>query len=314
MIAAAPAVVSSGALTVLSTVSVLQCCLSALIAVLFSLHTYTHVSLVLNHNLLLASSACVGALIAPVLPAAMHVCVRMARDRVAEGSVIGLCVVSFRLAQFILTAFSFAPEFPANSDVVCWLPVALSAFAATRFIKALKSSRRIHAQDISHDKGALVTSRMNCSATAAFKGKDIDTIVRSERVLKKWAFGYLCLTFEKWKVLLLLPPRLLLSHREHQQQHAVAFRPQIELLTHDAQEFTALQRNKKLAVAHQKEFHEVSKLNDADVMDLRHATYDEDLQVRGWRCGVRCVRCVVCGVWCVVCGVWCVVCGVWCVV
>ena len=53
-----------------------------------------------------------------------------------------------------------------------------------------------------------------------------------------------------------------------------------DLLTLHTQEFTALQRSKKQAVAQQKEFHEVSQLNDADVMDLRRATYDADLQVR----------------------------------
>ena len=41
---------------------------------------------------------------------------------------------------------------------------------------------------------------MDCNSTAAFKVKEMDAVLRSERVLKKWAFGYLFLTFDKWKV------------------------------------------------------------------------------------------------------------------
>lgn len=203
MIAAAPVVAAGGALTVLTLIALLLCSLSALLAVLYTLELYAAAASLMHPNLLLVLAVCAGALLGPIVPAAMHMCVRMSRDLAAEGSAIGLCAASFRLAVLLLAV---APlllplhPLPLVDGIVCWLPLVLSAAAAARCVRMLRSTRRIRAQDVRHEKGAFGQAQMNGSAAAAFKVKDVQATLRSERVLKKWAFGYLCLTFESWKV------------------------------------------------------------------------------------------------------------------
>jgi len=49
------------------------------------------------------------------------------------------------------------------------------------------------------------------------------------------------------------------------------------------QQFTMQQRSKKTSVGAQREFLRVSKVTDADVMDLRRSTYDAELQFEKMR-------------------------------
>jgi len=251
MIAAAPAVAAAGALTVLTLIALLLCSLAALLAVLSTLDVYAAAPSLVHPNLLLALAIGTGALLGPIAPTAMHMCTRMSRDRVAEGSAIGLCAASFRLAALLLAVAPLLPPFTHVDDItywlLTWLPLFLSAAAAVRCMRILRATRRIHTQDILHNSGAFEQVQMNGSSAAAFKVKDVQATLRSERVLKKWAFGYLCLTFENWK------------------------------------EFTMQQRSKKTSVGAQREFLRVSKVTDADVMDLRRSTYDAELQFEKMR-------------------------------
>ncbi len=127
-------------------------------------------------------------------------CARVARSRVAEGSAIALCFVSIRAASLVITVAFSLPRFAHDSIVISWVPTVLSVVSAVRLIKNLRSNRRIHAQDIAHDCSAHDRLKMNASARSLFKIRDMDAVLRSEAVLKKWAFGYLYLTFDHWKV------------------------------------------------------------------------------------------------------------------
>lgn len=201
-IAASPAVVAFGPLSVLTLVAA---CISAMAALLgtldtLQLHSPTSFTFASQHNLSLAFAVCVGALLGPIAPAATHICFRLSRDHATECSAVGVCAAALPLAASIISAAALLPPFSRSDDAIRWLPLLLSASAAVRLAFALRRSRRVHPQDVVHDKGAFALTQMNASVRSVVRIKDIRAALQSEKVLKKWAFGYLFVTLEHWKV------------------------------------------------------------------------------------------------------------------
>lgn len=251
MVASSPAISAAGPVTVLTVIAVVVSSLAALLGSLgtLQLHREDAFTFAAQQNLLLALAVCIGAALGPIVPTSMHLCIRLSRDRAMECSAVGTCAAVLPLTAFLITASARLPRFFYSDDVVTWLPLLLSASAVMRYARALRSTRRVHPQDIAHDKRALEVTRMNASVRSQVKLKDMRAALQSEKVLKKWAFGYLFLTLEHWK------------------------------------DYTAMQRKKKACVATQREFLSASKLSDSDVMDLRRSTYDADLQFEQMRKG-----------------------------
>jgi hypothetical protein len=206
MIVVAPAVAAAGPVTILTLIAVLLSGVAALVATVDTLHARAIIAFTFDDQpqLLLALAICIGALLGPIAPASMHICFRLSRNRSAESAAVGLCAAALPLASFLLSAAAQLPHFPHSDDVVCWLPVLLSAGAAVRYLRALMSSRRIHPQDIAHDSKAFEMMQMNSGARPLIKAKGLSAALQSEKVLKKWAFGYLYLALQRWQVLPLI--------------------------------------------------------------------------------------------------------------
>jgi hypothetical protein len=197
---AAPAVVSAGALTVLTSVSLVLLLVAVALATLHTLYIYSAVELILNQYLLIVAAICIGSLLGPVVPAALHMCTRAARCRGAEGSVIALSFLPCRLTVFFFALASLVPRFARSHEIVCWIPVALCCFVVARLSVSLRATRRIHAQHIAHESGAFARTLMNRDSKPAAHDNAALAFMKGELILKQWAFGYMCRVLEKWKV------------------------------------------------------------------------------------------------------------------
>jgi hypothetical protein len=191
MVASSPAISAAGPVTVLTVIAVVVSSLAALLGSLgtLQLHREDAFTFAAQQNLLLALAVCIGAALGPIVPTSMHLCIRLSRDRAMECSVVGTCAAVLPLTAFLITASARLPRFFYSDDVVTWLPLLLSASAVMRYARALRSTRRVHPQDIAHDKRALEVTRMNASVRSQVKLKDMRAALQSEKVLKKWAFG-----------------------------------------------------------------------------------------------------------------------------